>query len=437
MKKILSVLLAVLLVASLGVTAFAAEEETVVLDDMGMTLTYPAEYSELKGVIMPYPMGALTHDPDMYLMAILYFAMPKQQFNEIMDKGQAATEEENDALLAAEGSLGMMIVTNASEEEFKALFDGATPEELNAAEVGKADGYTFLYAADSDEEYIASIDKEFADEFTGVQQSFAEVLKNGKFYAPVDPLASMVGLTFNFETVDVDGNKVTSEELFGKNKVTMVNYWGTWCGPCRGELAELGEINERLADKGCGIIGIVEDAVADDQETLKAAKDLLTENKVGYVNLVPNKDMAEILDKVTAYPTSFFVDKTGKILCTPIEGAAVEEYEKTIDSLLKGEEKITRSAAPKAQDNGLDCYRVIVYDVDGNPVQGVAIQFCSDDMCNMAKTDADGVATFNMDEGMEYTVHVLKVPAGYEKNAGEFLTETTYSDVTIFLEKAA
>ena len=436
MKKILSVLLAVLLVASLGVTAFAAEEETVVLDDMGMTLTYPAEYSELKGVLFPYPMGAITRDPDMYLMAILYFAMPKEQFNEIMDKGSQATEEENNALQAAEGTLGMVIATNASEEEFKSIFEGSQ-EEAGAAEIGKADGYTFLYGADSGEEYIAGIDKEYADEFTALQQSFAEVLKNGKFYAPVDPLASMVGLTFNFETVDVDGNKVTSEELFGKNEVTMVNYWGTWCGPCRGELAELGEINERLADKGCGIIGIVEDAVADDQETLKAAKDLLTENKVGYVNLVPNKDMAEILDQVTAYPTSFFVDKTGKILCTPIEGAAVEEYEKTIDALLKGEEKITRSAAPKAQENGLDCYRVIVYDADGNPVQGVSIQFCSNDMCNMAKTDADGVATFNMDEGMEYTVHVLKVPAGYEKDAGEYLTETTYSDVTIFLDKAA
>ena len=80
---------------------------------------------------------------------------------------------------------------------------------------------------------------------------------------------------------------------------------------------------------------------------------------------------------------------------------------------------------------------MIVYDADGNPVQGVSIQFCSNDMCNMAKTDADGIATFNMDEGMEYTVHVLKVPAGYEKDAGEYLTETTYSDVTIFLEKAA
>ena len=436
MKKILSVLLAVLLVASLSVTAFAAEEETVVLDDMGMTLTFPAEYSELKGVIYPYLMGALTRDPDMYLMAVLYFAMPQKQLEEIMNKGDAATEEEANALFASEGMLGMVIVTNASEEEFKAIYEAA-PDEIGAVEVGKADGYTFLYVTGDDEEYTAGIDKEYAEEFTSLKESFVDVMKNGKFYAPVDPLASMVGQTFHFETVDVDGNKVTSEELFGKNEVTMVNYWGTWCGPCRGELAELGEINERLADKGCGIIGIVEDAVADDQETLKAAKDLLTENKVGYVNLVPNKDMAEILDQVTAYPTSFFVDKTGKILCTPIEGAAVEEYEKTIDSLLKGEEKITRSAAPKAQENGLDCYRVIVYDADGNPVQGVSIQFCSNDMCNMAKTDADGVATFNMDEGMEYTVHVLKVPAGYEKDAGEYLTETTYSDVTIFLEKAA
>ena len=135
MKKILSVLLAVLLVASLGVTAFAAEEETVVLDDMGMTLTYPAEYSELKGVIFPYPMGAITRDPDMYLMAIYYFAMPKEQFNEIIDKGNQATEEENNALQAAEGTLGMVIATNASEEEFKSIFEGSE-EEAGAAEIG-------------------------------------------------------------------------------------------------------------------------------------------------------------------------------------------------------------------------------------------------------------------------------------------------------------
>ena len=115
----------------------------------------------------------------------------------------------------------------------------------------------------------------------------------------------------------------------------------------------------------------------------------------------------------------------------------MDEYEDTIDSLLKGSEKITRSPKPQAQDNGLECYRVLVYDVDGNPVKGVSIQFCSDSMCNMNKTDADGIARFDMDEGMEYTVHVLKVPAGYAKESGEYVTQTVYSDVTIFLDKEA
>ena len=59
MKKILSVLLAVLLVASLGVTAFAAEEETVVLDDMGMTLTYPRTCTSWRFIILPCPRNSL------------------------------------------------------------------------------------------------------------------------------------------------------------------------------------------------------------------------------------------------------------------------------------------------------------------------------------------------------------------------------------------
>lgn len=79
---------------------------------------------------------------------------------------------------------------------------------------------------------------------------------------------------------------------------------------------------------------------------------------------------------------------------------------------------------------------MLVYNSDGNPVQGVAIQFCSDVACNMAKTDADGIARFDADEGMEYTVHVLKVPEGYAKNPGEYKTETVYSDVIIFLDAA-
>ena len=69
-------------------------------------------------------------------------------------------------------------------------------------------------------------------------------------------------------------------------------------------------------------------------------------------------------------------------------------------------------------------------------MEGVAVQFCDDNTCMMAKTDADGVASYEVPEG-SYTVHILKVPEGYVKTNDEFKPLETYSDVFVVLEKAA
>ena len=79
---------------------------------------------------------------------------------------------------------------------------------------------------------------------------------------------------------------------------------------------------------------------------------------------------------------------------------------------------------------------MIVSDTDGNLVKGVTVQFCSDTTCTMGKTDANGVASFEIEEGPAYIVHILKVPEGYKKNTGEFVTDDTYCDIYIPLEKA-
>ena len=80
---------------------------------------------------------------------------------------------------------------------------------------------------------------------------------------------------------------------------------------------------------------------------------------------------------------------------------------------------------------------MIVSDTDGNLVKGATIQFCSDTTCSMGKTDENGVAVFKMEEGPVYSVHVLKVPEGYEKHTGHYETDDTYCDVYISLTKAA
>jgi len=436
MKRILSVLLAVLLVASLSVTAFAEEGNTKSYGSMGITLTMPKEYDDLKGTLYLYPMGLVSQDPDIAFMQVMYFAMPKADFEKVMEMDESElTEEVVAGFYGAQGELGTVVVTDDLDALLaEVVGEGATLETAGLEVVGEADGYTFLYAPAEDEDYVKAIG-DYAEEYLALQSSFPEVLKKAELYAPVDPAEAMVGKVFKFETTDVDGNKVTSDELFGNNEVTMINYWGTWCHFCVEEMPELAKINERLAENNCGIIGIVNGAEAGDQESLDDAKAVMMETGVKYPNVVPSDDMKDILDEVTSFPCTFFVDKTGKVLCPAIFGAAVDQYEATVDSLLKGT-KVSRSAPKSSAANGLACYRVLVYDTDGNPVKGVSIQFCSDVACNMAKTDADGIARFDVDEGQEYTVHVLKVPEGYAKDAGEYKTGTVYSDVIIFLDAA-
>lgn len=267
-----------------------------------------------------------------------------------------------------------------------------------------------------------------------VQSELLEQLQAAELSEPVDREASAVGQIIRFETTDLDGNPVSSVDLFKDNKITMVNLWGTWCINCMNEMSELAEIHKRIQEKGCGIVGVEYEKLPM-EEVADSARQALAENGITYPNvIIPEDD--PILSQVGSYPTSFFVDSEGRILIYPIGGAAVEQYEPTIDKLLAGE-KI--EAAPKAGTTANDTgtYRVIVYDKEGNPVEGAAVQFCDDSTCSFEMTGADGVAVFNDREQKVWTVHLLVVPEGYALDEGEYKTLDTFSDVNIFLEKAA
>ena len=114
MKKILGILLAILLVASLSVTAFAAEEKTESYDELGITVTLPKEFDELKGVLVPYPWGMLRHNPDFGFMQVLYFAMSPDEFADAtaLEDADDLTEEQIEHLESLQGNLGQIIVSD-------------------------------------------------------------------------------------------------------------------------------------------------------------------------------------------------------------------------------------------------------------------------------------------------------------------------------------
>ena len=92
-----------------------------------------------------------------------------------------------------------------------------------------------------------------------------------------------------------------------------------------------------------------------------------------------------------------------------------------------------QAAGDTAADSG--AYVVCVMDAETmKPIPDVRLQFCSDTMCRMGKTDENGLAKFEVDPGT-YTVHMMKAPEGYVKSEEEFTLDKDNRDVTYYLSK--
>lgn len=255
-----------------------------------------------------------------------------------------------------------------------------------------------------------------------------EALKGAEFFEPVDSTKQMAGQKIEFTTTDLDGNTVTSEELFSANEITMLNCWGTWCPHCIDEMAELVKIHESMQKKGCGIVGLEKEDNLD-EATKQKARDMMKEWGTNYPNVVMP---SEIASQVPAYPTSIFVDKEGNVLGVPIVGAQLDRYESRLDALL-ADKKAGKETAPETEE--VVTYSVIVTDENG-PVAEVAVQCCNDTTCRFGETDENGVATFEIPVG-EFHVQVLEVPDGYEEDDTLYYPTEGSGEIKIQLKKSA
>lgn len=117
-------------------------------------------------------------------------------------------------------------------------------------------------------------------------------------------------MAWSFTATDLDGNEVT-ETVLSEKKLTMVNYWATFCGPCLREMPDLGELNEEYADKGFQIIGIVTDVAGD--KNLDTAIEVVAETGASYLHLPLSQELFNgPVSSVMAVPTTVFVDAQGK-----------------------------------------------------------------------------------------------------------------------------
>ncbi len=136
-------------------------------------------------------------------------------------------------------------------------------------------------------------------------------------------------------------NKNISSEVFRDAEVTMINIWGTFCGPCIIEMPDLGMLSKKYDEAKFQIMGIVIDAVnrkgLPDSKTIEAAKSIVKQTEADYLHIVPDVKLQNgILKDVFAVPTTIFVDKNGNQIGEIYTGSrTLADWQKIVDKLLK------------------------------------------------------------------------------------------------------
>ena len=145
-----------------------------------------------------------------------------------------------------------------------------------------------------------------------------------------------------FSAVDLNGNAVSSKDIFKNNKITMINIWGTFCGPCISEMPELAKLNKANKSKGVEVIGIIIDVELDrsgkvNASQKKTADSIISKTGADYRHIVPSAEMERgFLSGVQAVPTTIFVDSEGRQNGDAVVGSRSQsQWQKIIDKLLK------------------------------------------------------------------------------------------------------
>lgn len=127
---------------------------------------------------------------------------------------------------------------------------------------------------------------------------------------------TVVEATADEITVKMDGK---FEDYIGKGQYVLVDFWASWCRPCREEIPNIVAVNEKYSDKGLVVLGVVvNDRLADTKATMK---------KLGVVYDQVRDPQGEIASKygVRGIPAIFLFGPDGKQLASGLRGAEIEK----------------------------------------------------------------------------------------------------------------
>jgi peroxiredoxin len=141
------------------------------------------------------------------------------------------------------------------------------------------------------------------------------------------PTRSNIKAAPEFALKDSDGRTVKLSEY--KGKVVLLNFWATWCGPCKVEIPWFIQFEQQYKDRGFAVLG-----VAMDEEGWSVVRPYITDRKMNYRILLGDDAVAQSYGGVDSLPTSFIINREGKIAARHVGLVAKSDYEDEIKDIL-------------------------------------------------------------------------------------------------------
>jgi peroxiredoxin len=132
----------------------------------------------------------------------------------------------------------------------------------------------------------------------------------------------------DFALKDAEGKLVHLSDYRGK--VVLLDFWATWCGPCKIEIPWFMDFQRQNQEKGLVVLGI-----SMDDEGWEIVKPYLASMKVNYRVVIGNDHTAQLYGGVDALPTTFLIDRDGKIAAVHVGLVDRKDFENGIDELLR------------------------------------------------------------------------------------------------------
>lgn len=133
----------------------------------------------------------------------------------------------------------------------------------------------------------------------------------------------------NFTLPDLNGKKVVLKNVTSRNKITLINFWATWCPPCRAEIPELNKFYRKYSANGVTILAV------SIQEQPKTVKSFAQKNGMKFPVLTDTKGKTGNLYQVFSMPNTFILDRKGTIRAIVKGSTNLAALEQKVQPLLK------------------------------------------------------------------------------------------------------